>query len=449
MLSIRAKRNYNLPAIQKYRPPSKLDAPRKLREILTNHYNNKTASVTFGILDPVQVVQAAPYIDTVYISGWTCASMYTSNNFFGADLADYPSTTLPMQLQRLRNAQELHSVRLQKDICHPIIADGDTGFGGATAVMKLTRMMIENGAAGMHLEDQRVDGKRCGHLSGKILVSCEAHIEKLRAARLQADIMESDLVLVSRTDAESATHIDTDIDPRDKPFILGKVSGQNIPSELKTTELTLPELIKKLCEYKSVPCPPLSYMNIDELSAQLKNLDPTVQFDTSVLRSKEGFYKIRSGTAFAINRAKHFSDYADLQWIETSQPDLSQAIQIAKELPIPLAYNLSPSFNWDKDHTELSMKSFSNDIAKLGFCWQFSTVAAFHLYGLATTRFAKAFKEDSMLAYVKDIQRKEREEGVDTYKHQNWSGVNLIDEMVSLVSSSERKAGEGSTEKHF
>merc|ERR1711988_108911 len=196
-----------------------------------------TCSHTFGALDPVQVVQMAKYLSSVYVSGWQSSSTASTSNEPGPDVADYPYDTVPNKVEQLFKAQLFHDRKQFEerrrmtaeqraktpavDFLNPIIADADTGHGGITATMKLCKMFIENGAAGIHIEDQKPGTKKCGHMGGKVLVSTAEHTQRLIALRLQSDVLNTPLVIVARTDGEAATMIDSNIDPIDHPHIKG------------------------------------------------------------------------------------------------------------------------------------------------------------------------------------------------------------------------------------
>merc|ERR1719163_1947952 len=209
----------------------------KLYWMMRDHQAKGTCSHTFGALDPVQVVQMGKYLDSVYVSGWQSSSTASTSNEPGPDVADYPYDTVPNKVDQLFKAQLFHDRKQYEerrrmspedrakapivDYMNPIIADADTGHGGLTATMKLTKMFVENGAGGIHIEDQKPGTKKCGHMGGKVLVSTAEHKQRLVACRLQADILNSPLILVARTDAEAATMIDSNMDTTDHPFIRG------------------------------------------------------------------------------------------------------------------------------------------------------------------------------------------------------------------------------------
>ncbi len=278
----------------------------------------------------------------------------------------------------------------------PIVADAEAGFGGPLNAYELMRAMIEAGAAGVHFEDQLASEKKCGHLGGKVLVPISQHIRTLNAARLAADVEGVPTVLFCRTDAYSAQLLTSDVDERDRPFISGE-------------------------------------------------------------RTAEGFCRIRPrrGLDYAIARGLAFAPYADLLWWETSDPDLKEAERFAdaihRQFPGKmLAYNCSPSFNWARKLSPEQIADFQRDIARMGYRFQFVTLAGFHSLNLSMFSLATDYKTRGMAAYS-ELQQAEfaaEPAGYTATRHQREVGVGYFDAVAMAISAgrSSTTALSGSTE---
>ena len=371
-------------------------------------YLNEDAFVgTFGVLTGNQAVQHAKAgLKAVYVSGWqVAADANTSGNTY-PDQSLYPVDSVPSLVKRINSAllraDQIETLeRLERknsnteDRMLPIIADAESGFGGPLNAFELMKAMIEAGAAAVHFEDQLSSEKKCGHMGGKVLVPTQTQIRTLNAARLAADVMNVPTIILARTDANAASLITSDIDEYDKPFITGE-------------------------------------------------------------RTVEGFYKTKPGLDQAIARGLAYASYADLIWCETAKPDLEEAKKFAeaihKKFPGKLlAYNCSPSFNWKKNLDMETMKQFQSELGKMGYKFQFITLAGFHLNNYATFNLAQEYKRDGMAAYSK-LQEAEfaaEKDGYTSTKHQREAGTSYFDAVSQALTKgkSSTVAMVGSTEE--
>jgi isocitrate lyase len=346
----------------------------------------------------VQQVRAG--LNAIYLSGWQVAADANMAGQMYPDQSLYPANSVPELVKKINHSLlradqiEFSEGSVSRHWLAPIMADAEAGFGGPLNAFELMKSMIEAGASGVHFEDQLASEKKCGHLGGKVLVPTSHFIRTLTAARLAADVLDVPTLLVARTDANGAQLLTSDVDERDRPFMTGQ-------------------------------------------------------------RSHEGFYHIQEGIETAIARGLAYAPYADLIWCETSKPDLKEARLFAdailKEFPGKfLAYNCSPSFNWKKNLTDSEISSFQNDLASMGYKFQFVTLAGFHSLNHSMFQLALDFKEKGMTAYSK-LQESEftiEKWGYTATKHQREVGTGYFDMVSTVISGglSSTLAYKGSTE---
>ena len=362
---------------------------RRGAEILWNKLNNQDWVAGLGALTGNQAIQEVEAgLEAIYLSGWQVAADANVAGEMYPDQSLYPANSVPLVVKRINNAllradqiQSVNKVENKKDYLVPIVADAEAGFGGNLNAFELMKSMIEAGAAGVHFEDQLSSAKKCGHLGGKVLVPTQEAINKLIAARLAADTMGVPTLIVARTDADAANLLTSDIDERDRKFITGE-------------------------------------------------------------RTPEGFFYVEAGIEQGIDRGLSYAPYADLVWLETSTPDLEEARKFAaaihKQYPGKLlAYNCSPSFNWAAKLSVAQMETFREDIAKMGYKFQFITLAGFHALNTSMFELALAYKRKGMAGYS-ELQEKEfalQAEGFRAVKHQNFVGTSYFDEVQNAVTA--------------
>ena len=395
------KRNYTTDQVKALQGSVKVESTlakigaKRLRKLLETESYVKT----FGAYNGQQAVQHVKAgLKAIYVSGWQVAAAANSNNEVYPDQSLYSVDSVPNAVRNINNAfRRQDQIQVQEGeegfYFAPIIADAEAGFGGALNAYELARNLIEAGASAVHYEDQLSSEKKCGHLGGKVLISTSQAIRNLNAARLAADVAETDTLIIARTDAEAARLLLTDVDEIDRKFMTGE-------------------------------------------------------------RTSEGFYQMSGGLEMGCERGQAFAEYADLVWCETSKPCLKGAKRFADAVrgAYPeqlLAYNCSPSFNW-KQHipSEDELAQFQDELGKMGFKFQFITLAGFHTTNFAVFDFAREYKKYGMLAFSQ-LQEKEldyQQHGFTTVKHQAEVGVGYFDAINQTVGADSVAALADSTE---
>ena len=352
----------------------------------------------------MQMVRAG--LKAIYLSGWQVAAdanvagaMYPDQSLYPANSGPELARKINKTLQRADQIEHAEGRKSVENWFAPIVADAEAGFGGPLNAFEIMKAYIEAGVAGVHFEDQLASEKKCGHLGGKVLIPTSAHIRNLVAARLAADVMGVPTLIVARTDAEAAKLITSDIDERDKPFVLADA------------------------------------------------------------RTPEGFYNVRNGMDPCIARAIAYAPYCDLIWMETSTPDLGQAKKFAEavrnEHPNKmLAYNCSPSFNWKKKLDDATIAKFQSELGAMGYKFQFITLAGFHQLNHGMFELARGYAATQMTAYSKlqEAEFASEANGYTATRHQREVGTgyfDLVSTTITAGASSTTAMGESTEHQQF
>ena len=333
----------------------------------------------------MQMVRAG--LKAIYLSGWqvaadanTAGQMYPDQSLYPANAGPELARRINATLQRADQIEHMEGGGT-RDWFAPIVADAEAGFGGPLNCFEIMKSYIAAGAAGVHYEDQLASEKKCGHLGGKVLIPTQAHIRNLDAARLAADVCGVPTVICARTDAESAKLITSDVDERDHQFLTGE-------------------------------------------------------------RTPEGFFRLKEGTGVdhCIQRGLAFAPHADLLWWETSKPNLDDARRFAEAIKKAhpnkmLAYNCSPSFNWEKNLDKDDIARFQREIGAMGYKFQFVTLAGFHSLNYGMYELARGYRDRGMAAYS-ELQQAEFAAEADGYtatRHQREVGTGYFDAIAQTV----------------
>ncbi len=370
-------------------------------ERLWNLLHSEPYVAALGALTGNQAVQQVKAgLKAIYLSGWQVAADANLAGQMYPDQSLYPANSVPHVVrkinQALQRADQIQHTEGKGDTYWfaPILADAEAGFGGPLNVFELMKAMVEAGAAGVHFEDQLSSEKKCGHMGGKVLVPTQMAIKHLVSARLAADVLGVPTLIVARTDANGAHLITSDIDPVDHKFL-------------------------------------------------------------TMERTPEGFYRMHGGIKAAIARGLSYAPYCDLIWCETSEPNLKEAQHFASEIHehFPgkmLAYNCSPSFNWSKKLDANTISVFQKELAKMGYKFQFITLAGFHALNYSMFNLALGFRDHGMTAYseLQDAEFALEKYGYTATKHQREVGTGYFDEVTQIVAGgkSSTTALAGSTE---
>ncbi|AWS44688.1 isocitrate lyase [Streptosporangium sp. 'caverna'] len=371
-------------------------------ERLWDLLNNEDYVHALGALTGNQAVQQVKAgLRAIYLSGWQVAADANLGGQTYPDQSLYPANSVPAVVRRINNAllraDQITWSEGEENAPYwlaPIVADAEAGFGGVLNAFELMKGMIAAGAAGVHWEDQLASEKKCGHLGGKVLIPTGQHIKTLNAARLAADVLDVPSLIIARTDAQAATLLTSDVDPRDQAFTTGD-------------------------------------------------------------RTAEGFYRVRNGIDACIARGLAYAPHSELLWMETSTPDLDVARAFAEAIKAEypdqmLAYNCSPSFNWKQHLDDATIAKFQRELGHMGYKFQFITLAGFHSLNHSMFDLARGYAEEGMSAYV-ELQEAEfaaEAHGYTATRHQREVGTGYFDLVSTAIApDSSTTALRGSTEE--
>ncbi|CAK7204222.1 hypothetical protein SEUCBS139899_006976 [Sporothrix eucalyptigena] len=472
----------------------------KLWDLLREHHKNGTAELTFGVTDPVGLSQMAKYMRTVYVSGGL--SGFSENNYPGMDHADYPWDTVPKVVDKLFRAEVWHDQRQRQlrmaspleeraglehwDYLMPIVADGDMGFGSLTVGMKAAKALAELGAAAIHIDDLALGLKKFTTGQGRTVVPTSEYAERVKAIRLQLDVLGAETLIFARCDTDHADFITSVTDPRDHAYVLGATN----PDFLERS-WTLREAIKEaITSGKSAAESRQSWME----AAGLKTFDQAVEdaattaglpsakladyqarvgygsslqqrrtaaklalgetvgniaFDWELPRSAQGQYLFRQTVQTIVERALVVAPISDLSWARMDQPNYHDLKAYHEAVRAALGPDRMFAFAWGAEWpfpasagwTDERRKNASAILAReFGVVWQVQPMYMIQGVNMEIEKSAAMWTSEGIGGYFDKIQAvavNRKPHRVDGYEKMSWCGGYLSDAFFSAVAGEE------------
>lgn len=423
----------------------------------------------------------AKHHQSVYVSGALCG--FSEVAIPGMDHADYPWDTVPKVVSKIFKSQLWHDQRQRQfrlrhslqereglenwDYLAPIVADGDMGFGSLTSTMKMAKEFVDAGVAMIHIDDLAIGMKKFTVGQGRTVVPTSEYLDRLRAVRMQFDIMGSETLLLCRCDTDHSEFITSVVDERDHEYVLGATKkieslkdclgqAQGDGKDLRSTrddwksraELkTFDEAVKAVAsesEY-STYLAELQKNKFNSLSARREIAATAVQqavfFDWELPRSAMGQYMFKSSVKAVVERAIAAAPLGDVTWARMDAPIWGDIVEfhteVRKVYPDRLfAFGYTGDYDYGKaGFSPDKVKTLHLDLAKMGIVWQVQPIWSLQGLLMATEQFSKLWAEEAIGGYVREVQTPalSLKPIADGFEKLNWCGGYLADAFFETV----------------
>ncbi|KJR84289.1 isocitrate lyase [Sporothrix schenckii 1099-18] len=468
----------------------------KLWALLKDHHKNKTSELTFGATDPVGVSQMAKYMRTVYVSGGL--SGFSENAYPGMDHADYPWDTVPKVVDKIFRSQVWHDQRQRQyrmslpaseraaaehwDYLMPIVADGDMGFGSLTVGMKAAKALAELGAAAIHIDDLALGLKKFTTGQGRTVVPTSEYRDRVKAIRLQLDVLGAETLIFARCDTDHAEFITSVADARDHAYVLGATNPAFLDKQYTLQQAiaaaaqagqsaadaraswmqeaglaTFDEAVAAAATAAGVPADKVAAYTArtgygtslqQRRAAAQSVLGLDVPFDWELPRSAQGQYLFRQTVQTIVERALVVAPLSDLSWARMDQPNYHDLKAYHEAVTAALGPDRMFAFAWGGEWpfpasagwTDERRKEASQILSDWGVVWQVQPMYMIQGVNMEIERAAALWTDGGMGAYYEQIQTPavtRTPYKVDGYEKMTWCGGHLSDAFFSAVAGEE------------